>query len=160
SSSDVNQGTVSPASLTFTPATWNLTQTVKVTGVDDLVAGGDQLYRIVTAPAVSADPNYAGMDAPDVPITNIDVDVAGILVTPTSGLIPTETGGTDSFTAVLNSKPTATVTIGLSSSNPSHGTVSPTALSFTTANWNLPHPATVTGADDMAVTGNVVYTIV
>jgi hypothetical protein len=41
--------------------------------VDD----GDQAYTIVTAAAVSADPNYDGLDAADVSVTNTDDDTAG-----------------------------------------------------------------------------------
>ena len=55
SSSDTTEGTVSPASLTFTPANWNAPQTVTVTGVNDAVDDGDIAYTIVTAPATSTD---------------------------------------------------------------------------------------------------------
>ena len=41
SSSDTTEGTVGPASLTFTTANWNVAQTVTVTGVDDAVVDGD-----------------------------------------------------------------------------------------------------------------------
>ncbi len=58
-------------------------------------------------------------------MTNTDDDVAGITVTPTSGLTTTEAGGTATFTVVLNSQPTANVTIGLSSSDLTEGTVAP-----------------------------------
>ena len=57
-------------------------------------------------------------------VTNTDNDTAGITVTPTSGLTTTEAGGTATFTVVLNTQPTADVTIGLSSSDPTEGTVS------------------------------------
>ncbi len=39
-SSDLTEVTVSTASLTFTAATWNVAQTVTVTGVEDFVADG------------------------------------------------------------------------------------------------------------------------
>ena len=48
----------------------------------------------------------------------------------------TEAGGTATFTVVLNTQPTANVTIGLSSSDTTEGTVSPASLTFTTANWS------------------------
>ena len=44
----------------------------------------------------------------------------------------TEGGGTASFTVVLNTQPTASVTIALSSSDTTEGTVSPASLTFTT----------------------------
>ena len=47
-----------PASLIFTTANWNVAQTVTVTGVDDAVVDGPMAYTIVTAAAVSTDPNY------------------------------------------------------------------------------------------------------
>ena len=58
----------------------------------------------------------------------------GITVSPTSGLVTTEAGGTDAFTVVLDSEPTDNVTIGISSSNVGEGTVSTTTLTFTRPN--------------------------
>ena len=108
---------------------------------------------------MSADLNYSGFDASDVPVTNTDDDTAGITVTPTSGLTTTEAGGTATFTVVLNSQPTADVAIGLSSSDTTEGTVGP-SLTFTTANWNTPQTVTVTGVDDALDDGDIAYTIV
>ena len=51
---------------------------------------------------------------------------AGGDVLPVNGLKTTEAGGTDTFTVVLNSQPTADVTIGLSSSDPAEGGVAST----------------------------------
>ncbi|MEG3844964.1 FG-GAP-like repeat-containing protein, partial [Microcoleus sp. herbarium14] len=51
SSSNVAEGTVSTNSLTFTPANYSQPQTVTVTGVDDLVADGNVVYKIITAAA-------------------------------------------------------------------------------------------------------------
>jgi threonine aldolase len=159
SSSNPAEGTVSPASLTFTAASWNVAQTVTVTGVDDFVVNGPQPYTVVTGPAVSADPHYGGLDPADVSVTNLDNDVAGIAVIPTSGLVTTEAGGTATFTVVLTSKPTADVTIPLRSSMPTEGTVSPASLTFTSATWNVPQTVTVTGVDDHVADGPQTYTI-
>ena len=46
-SSDTTEGTVSPASVTFTPVNWSSPQTVLVTGQDDAVADGNRPYNIV-----------------------------------------------------------------------------------------------------------------
>ena len=70
SSSNPAVGTVSPATLTFTPINWNVAQTVTVQGVGNDPASGDQAYTIVTAPAVSADSTYNGLNAADVSVTN------------------------------------------------------------------------------------------
>ena len=75
SSSDTNEGTVSTSSVTFTPANWNVSQTVTITGVDDAVIDGDIAYTIVLAAAVSSDPNYQGLNPADVSVVNRDNDV-------------------------------------------------------------------------------------
>ena len=160
SSSDTTEGTVSPVSLTFTSANWNMPQTVTVHGVNDVVDDGDIAYTIVTAPATSGDPAYSGMNASDVSATNIDSDAAGFFVTPISGLTTTEAGGRAHFTVVLNTQPSADVTIALSSSNPSEGTVSPASLTFTSDNWNIPQTVDVTGVNDPFDDGDIGYTIV
>src|SRR5437867_1253149 len=160
SSSDLTEGTVAPATVTFTTANWNAAQTVTVTGVDDAIADGPIAYTIVTAPATSTDPLYNNLNAADVSVTNNDNDVAGITVSPTSGLTTTEAGGIATFTMVLTSQPTANVTIGLTSSDLTEGTVSPASLTFTTANWNAAQTVTVTRVDDLVQDGNIAYTIV
>ena len=99
-----------------------MAQTVTVTGVDDAVVDGPITYTIVTAPAVSTDPNYNTRDAADVAGDEHrqrrrgDHGDAG-----DEPLTTTEAGGTATFTVVLNTQPTANVTIALSSSNPAEG---------------------------------------
>lgn len=72
SSTDLSEGTLSASSITFTPGTWNIGQEITVSGVDDNIDDGDISYSIITAPAVSADPDYSGLDAIDVSATNLD----------------------------------------------------------------------------------------
>ena len=80
-------------------------------------------------------------------VTNVDDEAAGITVTPSSGPT-TEAGGAATFTVVLNSEPAAAVAIGLTSSDVTEGTVSPTSLTFTPSGagiWSTPQTVTVTG---------------
>jgi hypothetical protein len=84
----------------------------------------------------------------------------GITVTPVEGLVTTEGGGSGAFSVVLDSQPTADVTIDLASSDLSEGTVEPLALVFTAADWDLPQQVTVTGVDDAIVDGNIPYSVV
>ena len=160
SSSDTSEGTVCPASLTFTPSNWATPQTVTVTGVDDLVDDGNGNYAIVTAPAVSSDTMYHGLDAHDVSVINQNDDNAWIRVMPNSSFSTTEAGDTTEFSVRLNSQPTADVVIAISSSDTTEGTVSTDSLTFTPSNWSTPQTVTVTGVDDDVDDGNVNYTIV
>ena len=74
SSSDTSEGTIGEANLTFTPSNWNIPQKITVTGVDDLIGDGNTAFSIITAPAVSADPQYNGLDPADISVTNLDDD--------------------------------------------------------------------------------------
>jgi hypothetical protein len=84
---------------------------------------------------------------------------SGITVSPTSGLVTTEAGGAAGFTVVLDSKPSANVTIELWNSDPTEGTVSPSALVFTPEDWAVAQTVTVTGVDDLVDDENRLYTI-
>jgi large repetitive protein len=161
SSSRTAEGTVSPASLTFTNLNWKSPQTVTVTGVDDKVADGPQQYFVIFAPATSTDKLYAGKvpAVANVTVSNLDDDSPGVRVKTPTPFVTSEPNLTTTFTVELNSQPTADVTVPLSSSKPSEGTVSPTSLTFTAANWNAPRTVTVTGADDKIQDGSQQYKI-
>jgi VCBS repeat-containing protein len=158
-SSNPAEGVPSVNSVVFTTANWNVPQTVTVTGQDDFVVDGNVSYSIVTA-ASSSDPLFNGVTISDVSLVNNDNDVAAITVSPASGLVTTERGGTATFSVVLTSLPSASVTIALSSSDLTEGTVSPASLVFDSGNWNVPQVVTVTGVDDAAIDGDITYSIV
>jgi hypothetical protein len=161
SSSNTKEGTVSPSSLKFTGANWAAPQTVTVTGVNDDVADGNQVYRVITGGAQSPDPKYNTLDAADATVTNTDDDSPGISVAfaPSTGLSTKEDGSTASFTVVLNSQPTADVTIPVRSNNTKEGTVAPASVTFTSANWGAPRTITITGVNDDGADGAQPYTI-
>ncbi|NBC32834.1 MAG: hypothetical protein GVY13_09195 [Alphaproteobacteria bacterium] len=71
-SDDTSEGTASPNTLVFTPNNFDTPQTVTVTGVDDTIPDGDQQYAVVTAPAMSNDPSFNGLDPFDVVLMNFD----------------------------------------------------------------------------------------
>ncbi|MBI5740589.1 MAG: alkaline phosphatase, partial [Nitrospirae bacterium] len=89
----------------------------------------------------------------------ITIMPAGITVTSAGGLLTTEGGATATFTVALNSQPVADVTIALSSTDTTEGTVSPVSLTFTAADWDLPQIVTVEGMDDYTDDGDIAYTI-
>lgn len=97
-----------------------------------------------------------GMDAAS------DVDAGpspSVLVGLISGST-TEGGHTSSFDIVLDAAPHADVVIDLSSSDASEGFVTPTSVTFTVSDWDVPQIVTVTGVDDDLVDGDVVYSVV
>lgn len=157
-SDDVAEGTPSAASLLFTPATWDVAQTVTVTGVADFTVDGDKAYQIDFGPAVSADTKYSGITAPSVDLVNADVDEAGFVVTPITNMTD-ENGTQATFTVALRSRPAASVTVTLASSDTTEGTIDRSSLTFLPAAWNVPQTVTVTGKPDGIADGNVDYEI-
>ena len=82
-----------------------------------------------------------------------------LIIDGATDLTTTEAGGTDSFTISLPLTPSADVTVNLSSSDTTEGTVSPSSVTFTTANWNQAVTVTVTGVDDQIYDQDQAYTI-
>jgi large repetitive protein len=71
SSSDPGEGSVT-GSVVFNTDDWSTPHPVTVTGVDDQVSDGNQPYSIITGQVVSDDLAYAGVDAADVELVNVD----------------------------------------------------------------------------------------
>jgi len=67
------QLSVAPAVLTFTPATWNVPQTVTVNAVDDAIAEGPH-SGVITHFAASTDPVYNAIAIPSVTVSITDND--------------------------------------------------------------------------------------
>ncbi|MFM2421000.1 MAG: hypothetical protein RL385_5723, partial [Pseudomonadota bacterium] len=160
SSSDEGEGTVSPGSITFTPDNWNAAQTVTITGVDDADVDGAQSYTINIAPAESEDDGYSGLSVDAVAVSNADNEVAGFVITPSTGLRTSELGGQDAFAVSLSAKPTSDVVLTLSANPDSEVSLSDTTLTFTPQNWRGIQTVTVTGLDDITADGTRDFTIV
>jgi len=156
--SDLSEGTVSPSSVTFTPENWSERQTITVTGVDDSIRDGNKNFRILTSKANSADTAYNDMAASDVIVSNLDDEVSGVVVSAISGNT-NEAGASATFTVQLSSQPIKTVSMSLSSSDTTEGTVSPNRLAFSSANWNIPQTVTITGKNDYRDDGDKNYSI-
>lgn len=159
-SSNTLEGTVSPSTLTFTPTNWSIPQTVTITGVDDSIDDGNQNYSIVFGTTTSSDPVYNNFVTTNLNVINADNETgSGITVSGLSGNT-TEVGGTATFNVILNTDPTSSVTIQISSSNTNEGTVSPNSLTFNSGNWNITQTVTITGVNDLIQDGNVSYNII
>ncbi len=154
-SGDTGEAAVSPASLTFNASNWNVPQTVTVAGVNDFIIDGTQTSLITVSinDALSSDFFDAVADQ-TLNATTADNDVAGFVVNQTSGsTVVTEGGTTDTFTIALTAQPASNVVLNVTGSNSNEATVSPSVLTFSPGNWNVPQTVTVTGVDDLLIDG-------
>jgi len=158
-STDASEGTVSPGWAIFKQDNWSKPKKVTVTGIDDNIADNDIRYTILVGPAESSDTNYEGLDPVDFFVTNRDNDSAYVLISPTSGLVTTETGQQDTFSLTLSARPRKDVIIPLSSSDNSEGNIKPDSVLIPVNNWSDSFEAVITGKNDDDVDGDQAFTI-
>ena len=168
-STDTDEGTVMPATLTFTSRDWSTAQTVTLTGVDDSppAADGSQSYTVTLTidQTNTADAKYDALTALTVYAVNSDnefgLDVGGV-----TGQA-TEAGGTAAFTVALRTQPSAAVTVAVTSRDEGEGLVSAgggapaasTTLTFAAAAWSTAQTVTVTGVQDTVDDGTVTWAV-
>lgn len=160
-SSDPTEATVSASSLTFTAQNWNVAQTVIVTGVDDVVDDGD-IVSTVTLSVVDAtsDNSFDPLVDQTVLVTTVDNDGVGFAIVESNGsTVVSEALTIDSFTIVLTAQPASNVVISAVRTNGVEPDLSPSTLTFTSANWSTPQTVFVRGVDDFSDDGDVVSTI-
>jgi hypothetical protein len=131
---------------------------ITVMGVNDFVIDGPIPYT-VTVTTSSLNNTFNNLPIPPVHVTNNDNDSAGVTFSKTSGLVTTESGGTDSFSVTLQSKPNNNITLTLTNSRPGEVSLSQSVLVFTPANWNSAQVVTLTGVDDSVLDFTQAFTI-
>jgi Tol biopolymer transport system component len=157
-SSNENEVVVSPRAITISPLAYDQPFVVQLTGVADAVPDGTQTVTIAIG-SQSQDPDFNGLGPELVTVKNLDVDAPGLTVSAPTDCATDESGGTCTLAVRLNMKPSGTVSVKLSSTDPSQGTVAPDQLTFTAADWQTPKSAVVTGVDDPTADGDVAYQI-
>ncbi len=152
--------TLGAGTITFTSSNWSTPQNVVVTATDDLIAAGARSTSITHAVSVASGYAYGYSSEPvvsAVTATITDNDTAGVTLSKTTASVA-EGGATDSYTLVLTSAPTSTVTVALSSTG-SDILTTPSTASFTADTWNIPQAITISAVDDQSPVGARTRTI-
>ena len=142
--------------LRFTAQNWNAEQEVTVTAEDDDVDNANDRTATVSHTVEGAD--YGSVTASDVSVTITDDDTVGVSVSESSVSVNEEGGGAD-YTVVLTSKPSADVTVTISSGDSTAVRVAKAggsadgniSLTFTPSGagiWSSPQTVTVTAPND------------
>ena len=87
--------------------------------------------------------------------SSLDVTVSRATVALNEGA----TGNTGTYTVVLQTEPTANVTVSVASGDVGAVTVDPTSLTFTTTNWNTARTVTATAVSDDDTRDETVYVV-
>lgn len=130
----------SGGTLTFTPSTWNVYQSVTLAAGEDVDTVNDvAVIRFSGTGAVST----------DVTAVEIDNDALNILSSVSALFVPE--GATASFMVRLNAQPPGNVTVSVVrvAGDPDISVQSGGSLTFTTGNWNVNQTVTLVAAEDV-----------
>ena len=138
--------TLSTTTLTFTSDTWSQPKIVTVTGAADEDAVADPDVTLSHVISSAGDMNYDALASVSVTVTIVENDTAGVTIEPT--LLTVTEGSTSTYSVVLDSEPTASVTIEISGHSGTDVTLSTTTLMFTSDTWSQSQAVTVTATED------------
>ena len=141
-SSDNADVTVNKSSLTFTTVNYATNQRVTVTAGQDADAA-DGTANLTHRPSGG---DYSAGEAKDFMVTVTDDDTAGLVLSATT--LGVDEAGQNTYTVKLQTQPTTTVTVTVSSDDTGAATVSGSTLIFTASNWETEQTVTVEGVDD------------
>ena len=146
--------------LTFTPANWNTTQTVTMTGVNDDIDGDDNVDNTTTIAVngSTADANYSGLATQSVFYRVPDDDTAGYTLSTTT-INVSENVTVSSFTVVLDTEPVGNVEFDLTNPDTTEAALSVSSLLFTAGDWNTPQTVNVTGVNDDDDDGDITFNV-
>ena len=152
-SNNPQEGTVTPDTLTFTSENWDKPQTVTVKGVDDLLVDGNVDYAVFFSSATSEDSHYQGIHAPDVSVTNVDNDIAGISVNIPKDLVLNE-GQAYPLKVRLNTEPSADVTVTVKADDATEASFDTDKVVIAKAEWNAGKDLVLNGVSDFEIDGD------
>ena len=125
-----------------------------VTGEDDTLADGSRTSEIEVSVDASSGTDWASLDSATVAVTTLDDEIASFSITETDNSTDVqESGTTDSFDVVLDTRPEFDVVLNIVSDDTDEATVDLATLTFTNANWNTAQTVVVSGEDDVIVDG-------
>jgi hypothetical protein len=139
----------------FNVSTDALGQALFSQSITAATAVGDKITLTATedmGAGFAATSEFSGSVAVSSTMPSIVID--GLSSTTTS-----ELGASTTFLVRLSTAPVSDVTINLSSSDTSEGTLSVSSLVFTSLNWNVAQVVSVRGVDDTFIDGNKAYSI-
>ena len=144
--------TLDKSSLSFTTDNWDAGQTVTVSAAQD----DDGIDGSATIGHTAAGGGYGSVTG-NVTATEDDDDPIGLSFSRTSFSV--SEGGTAKYTVVLDTKPSASVTVSIArSSGDEDLTVDKISLTFTTSNWSTTQEVTVSAGEDLdALNGTATF---
>ena len=154
-SADLTEATLAIASVTFTSLNWNVTQTVLINSVDELLVDGTQTVSITASVNAASDPAFTALASQTVTVSVADDDIPGFTLSALNGTLTEASTQTASFTIVLDARPTTDVAISITISPTDEISAATPLVTFTNLNWNIPQGINLSSVDDFLIDGTV-----
>ena len=152
-----SRATISPTTMTFTPANWNTAQTVTVTVVNNTDIDGTAGFPVdVTVDDAQSDDIFDGASVRRNGLTIYNDDLRSWTTVGLDSIEVNENGSTDTFTIVVDHEIPSGRNIRFTLQAPvstDYG-ISPNQVTFTNSNWSTPQTITVSGSDNDEIDGD------
>lgn len=172
STNNTSISTVQTPTLVFTPSNWNVAQTVSVVGKSDSGSNNGNVDYTVSFNVTTSDDTYDSIAKPTFSMRSCDNDGGHEIHTCNFSGSPLGTsgnrlsGGEPSATTYMwlisKSSPASTITVGLTSTDTSEGTV-PGSVSIDSSNYNslgaTANRIALSHVDDLLLDGNQDWTV-
>jgi hypothetical protein len=149
---------VTPAELTFYPDTWQETQPVQVTSLDDNFDNPDRNAEVLLSVRNTEDDAYAQLAPLRLQLVSQDNEETGIAYTPETATVA-EFGTAATFSIRLKSQPRSPVLLELSSSDASEGQLDLFQMRFTSEDWDQVVPVALQGLNDLQQDGDQAFQV-
>jgi hypothetical protein len=126
------------------------TNTYRIRGLADFTGIDGEYYLHINASTFAEESGLSGQNSWQ--SESWTLQSPGVRIVEYGITVVAEDGATDFFYVRLNAAPTADVIVTIMPD--SQTTVTPSSLTFTTANWRFSQTVTITAVDDSAVEGN------
>lgn len=155
-SSNTGDLTVSPATLTFTAANWNVNQTVTVTAVNDqIIETRERVFVTLSVNDATSDDAFDPVPDQTLPVwifNNPRRNESLMLVESGGDSWVAEGGKTDTLQFYLSTRPDVDVVVSIDSN--AQLSVDKNTFVFTPLSWNVPQTVQVAAIDDAVVENN------
>ena len=143
----------------YSPGNWNIPQRFLIGGMNDNFVDGDTTTPLTIGVIDAESPaDYNLLPDQIINVINADNDVAAFSLSKTTATLAES--GTETFTLHLENRPLSDVVFHISAGDSDEVLVSPSSLTFTTAEgWRSKKTITITGVDDSLLDGNQLSTI-
>ncbi len=141
---------ISPASLTITPAQWNVWQLVTFAAVADGATDGDQSSDVSVSVTAASDADFVPLPAQTITVVTEDVRPSFQLTETAGRTVVRENGPADAIAIVLTAQPVSPVVIRAQAAVGAEFTLDALQWTFDASNWNIAQTVSVSATDDIS----------